>query len=259
VFANINCTLFAHLLVYNTEFYKCNNYRHIARDYRSSIRKSPKQNREEDVLTKHREEYTRVGKRKQKELKKEECGLALYAKNKDNQWYIDSGCSKHIIGDQTKFLTLKEEKGGSFTFGDNAPERIVRKGIVRPANGKTKTQNVLYVEGLNNNILSVIQMCDQGYNLIHDILFDDYNMNCIKEHEQSICATYMTKAYTWRNNKKKQIAPYLIIEFVPNMHNVSRPTSQWRDLYNISAKLEKIYGNTSILVMHRNSLLGSKF
>jgi hypothetical protein len=27
------------------------------------------------------------------------------------------------------------------------------------------TQNVLYVEGLKNNLLSVIQMCDQGYNL----------------------------------------------------------------------------------------------
>jgi hypothetical protein len=106
-----------------------------------------------------------VWKRKQEESKKEECGLSLYDQNKGNQWYIDSGCSKHMIGDQTKFLTLKEEKGGIATFGDNASSMIVGKGNVSLDNGKKRIQNVFYVEELKNNILSVIQMCDQGYNL----------------------------------------------------------------------------------------------
>jgi hypothetical protein len=106
-----------------------------------------------------------VWKRKQQEPKKEECGLSLYAQNEGNQWYIDSGCSKHMTGDQTKFLTLMEEKGGSVNFGDKASARRVGKGIVSLDNGNTKTQNVFYVEGLKNNLISVIQMCDQGYNL----------------------------------------------------------------------------------------------
>jgi hypothetical protein len=42
---------------------------------------------------------------------------------------------------------------------------IVGKGIVSLDNGKTKTQNLFYVEGLKNNILSFNQMCNQGYNL----------------------------------------------------------------------------------------------
>ena len=67
--------------------------------------------------------------------------------------------------DQTKFLTLKEEKGGSVTFGDKASARIVGKGSVSLENGKTKTKNVLYVEGLKTNLLSFIKMCDQVYNL----------------------------------------------------------------------------------------------
>jgi hypothetical protein len=67
--------------------------------------------------------------------------------------------------DQNKFITLKEEKGDSVTFADNASARIVGKGIVSLDSGKTKTQNVLYVEGFKKNILSVIQMCYQGYNL----------------------------------------------------------------------------------------------
>jgi hypothetical protein len=66
---------------------------------------------------------------------------------------------------QNKFLTLKEEKGGSVTIGHNAYTRIVGKGSISLDNGKTKTQNVLYVEGLKDNLISVIQMCDQGYNL----------------------------------------------------------------------------------------------
>jgi hypothetical protein len=39
---------------------------------------------EEDVLTKHIEEYTRVWKRKQEQPTKEECGISLYAQNKEN-------------------------------------------------------------------------------------------------------------------------------------------------------------------------------
>jgi hypothetical protein len=96
-----------------------------------------------------------VWKRKKKEPKKEEYGIAMYAQDKGSQWYIASGCSKHITGDQNKFLILKEEKGGSITFADNASARIVGKCIISLDNGNTKTQNVLYVEGLKNNILSV--------------------------------------------------------------------------------------------------------
>jgi hypothetical protein len=73
-FVDRNYNLFAPLLDYNIERYKCNNYGHI-----NNIRKSPKQIMEEDVLTKHREEYTKVWKMKQEEPKKEECGLAMYA------------------------------------------------------------------------------------------------------------------------------------------------------------------------------------
>jgi hypothetical protein len=164
-FVDRNYNSFAPSLDYDIECYNCNNYGHIEHDCRSSIIKSPKQNREEDVITKHREEYTRVWKRKQEEQKKVKCGLAMYAQDKGSQWYINSGCSKHMTGDHNKFLILKEEKGGSVTFRDNASTRIAGKRIVSLDNGKTKTQNVLYVEGLKHNLLCVSQMCDQGYNL----------------------------------------------------------------------------------------------
>jgi hypothetical protein len=67
----------------------------------------------------------------------------MYAQDKGSQWYIDIGCSKHMTWDHNKFITLKEEKGGNVTFGDNASTRIVGKCIVSLDNGKTKKMNVL--------------------------------------------------------------------------------------------------------------------
>jgi hypothetical protein len=74
------------------------------------------------------ENFTMVWRKENKN--KEKCGLALYAKNQENQWYIDSGFPKHMTGDKSKFEFLTEEKGGNVTFGNNSPTRIRRKGIV---------------------------------------------------------------------------------------------------------------------------------
>jgi hypothetical protein len=38
------------------------------------------------------------------------CGLVLSSQRKKNPWYIDSGCSKHMTGDRSKFLTLSDSK-----------------------------------------------------------------------------------------------------------------------------------------------------
>lgn len=58
-------------------------------------------------------------KKKQENELKGEYDLALHAQRKGRCWYIDSGCSKHMIGDQNKFLDPKKGNGGSVTFGDN--------------------------------------------------------------------------------------------------------------------------------------------
>jgi hypothetical protein len=55
---------------------------------------------------------------------------------------------------------LKEEKGGSVNFGDNASGRIVGKVFSSLDNGNTKTHNVLYVENIprpnpNANVIQV--------------------------------------------------------------------------------------------------------
>jgi hypothetical protein len=90
------------------------------------------------------------------------------ARNKEYHWYIDSGCSKLMIGDHSKFLKLNKKGKGKVTFGDNMSAKILGKGTVSLGNNKTKEEDVILVENLKPNILSVSQTCDQGHILTFD-------------------------------------------------------------------------------------------
>jgi hypothetical protein len=68
--------------------------------------------------------------------------------------------------DRSKFLTLSDRKSGNVTFGNDAPGKIKDKGIVNLCNEKRKSQDVLLVGDLKNNLLSVSQVCDRGYEVV---------------------------------------------------------------------------------------------
>ena len=68
--------------------------------------------------------------------------------------------------DQGNFLFLSAIKSRNVTFGNDAPGKIKGKGMVSLSNGKGKSQDVLLVDGLKHNLLSVIQMCDRGGEVI---------------------------------------------------------------------------------------------
>ena len=97
---------------------------------------------------------------------KESSMIALCATENQNLWHLDSGCSKHITGDPKKFIKLKYYKG-KVTFGDNLSSKIIGKGTT-VVNNKIKVENVLLVENLKSNLLSVSQTCDQGNIYIFD-------------------------------------------------------------------------------------------
>jgi hypothetical protein len=114
------------------------------------------------------ENHKKTWKEKQMEEKETECKVVVYAKDKRSQWYVDRGCSKHMTRDQDKFLNLKKKEKGSVIFGDNVSAKILGKGTVSVGNNKAKAENVLLVENLKPNLLSVSQTCDQGHILIFD-------------------------------------------------------------------------------------------
>jgi hypothetical protein len=117
------------------ECYKCNNFGHMAKDCRMTVPpREPQQNNNS-----HRQEpQKRTWIRKQNQYSNEECTLALQAKKKKRGWYVDSGCSKHMTGDRDRFLTLRKERDGSVSFGNDDSAKIIGKGTVRIGNKNTK-------------------------------------------------------------------------------------------------------------------------
>ena len=46
------------------------------------------------------------------------------------KWYIDSGCSKHMMGDSSKFTHISPNKSGHVTYGDKNKGRILGVGKI---------------------------------------------------------------------------------------------------------------------------------
>jgi len=84
----------------------------------------------------------------------------------NNFSHKDSGCSKHMTGDKEKLQSYSVvEKERNVSFGNDTPALIKGKGSVL-LKEKVKAGNVMYVDGLKNNLLSVSQMYDQGNEVI---------------------------------------------------------------------------------------------
>ena len=77
-------------------------------------------------------------------------------------WYIDSGCSKHMTGDASKFTHISPKNSGHVTYGDNNKGKILGVGKIG-MNPSTSIENVLLVDGLKHSLLSVSQLCDKGF------------------------------------------------------------------------------------------------
>ena len=71
-----------------------------------------------------------------------------------NQWYLDSGCSRHTTSDKTKFCLLTEGEGGQVTFGGNSKDKIIKSGKVGK-NLSSCIDDVMLIEGLAYNLLSI--------------------------------------------------------------------------------------------------------
>jgi len=81
-------------------------------------------------------------------------------------WYLDSGCSRHNTGDKKKFKNFKRKEQGFVTYGDNKGKIL---GTCDVDGGNTlEIKDVLYVEGLKHNLLSISQLCDKGLKVIFE-------------------------------------------------------------------------------------------
>ncbi|GJU85436.1 putative ribonuclease H-like domain-containing protein [Tanacetum coccineum] len=85
-----------------------------------------------------------------------------------DQEVIDSGCSRHMIGNMSYLTDFEEIDGGYVAFGGNPKGRkITGRGTIKTGNLDFK--NVYFVRELQFNLFSVTQMCDKK----NSVLFND--------------------------------------------------------------------------------------
>src|SRR6185295_4582320 len=80
-----------------------------------------------------------------------------------NHWMLDSGCTQHMTGYVKMFTSLDEDVGDyeHVTFGDNSKGKVVGLGKVAITKDLS-ISNVLLVESVSFNLLSIAQLCDLG-------------------------------------------------------------------------------------------------
>src|SRR5436190_7549133 len=118
------------------------------------------------------------------------------------KWIMDSGCSKHMTGKINMLSSLQHKDGGLVTFGDNNQCKVIAIGNV----GQCKNpliENILLVDGLRHNLLSISQLCDRGYKVLFDnmacYLYDLHMKNIIAmgRRERNI---YVIDIHSVKNN-----------------------------------------------------------
>ncbi|WVZ93354.1 hypothetical protein U9M48_039341, partial [Paspalum notatum var. saurae] len=81
-----------------------------------------------------------------------------------SHWVMDSGCTQHMTGDSRMFTSLSEnvEDYDKITFGDNSKGKVEGLGKIE-ISSEYSISNVLLVDSLSFNLLSVGQLCDLGF------------------------------------------------------------------------------------------------
>ena len=86
-----------------------------------------------------------------------------------SHWVMDSGCTHHMTGDHRMFTSLDEgADNGKITFGDSSNGKVKGLGKIAISNDLS-ISNVLLVETLDYNLLSVAQICDLGLRCTFDV------------------------------------------------------------------------------------------
>jgi hypothetical protein len=86
-----------------------------------------------------------------------------------------------MTGERHMFQDLELKPGGVVSFGGNQKGKIIGSGTV--GNGKLPSiNNVLLVEGLMHNLLSISQLSDNGY----DVIFNQMSCKVVNQKDGSV-------------------------------------------------------------------------
>jgi hypothetical protein len=93
--------------------------------------------------------------------------VCLKSYESPNKWFMDNVCLRHMTGDKSKLSPFIPKDEGFATFGDNSRGKIIGAGNVDNYSSSC-IENVLLVDGLKHNLISISQLCDKDYKVIFD-------------------------------------------------------------------------------------------
>ena len=76
--------------------------------------------------------------------------VCLKGSEKQKSWYLDSGCSRHMTGERSMFLTLTMKEVGPVGFGGNQTGKIIGIGTI--GNSSISINNVWLVDRLRGTL-----------------------------------------------------------------------------------------------------------
>ncbi|KAI3695477.1 hypothetical protein L1987_78474 [Smallanthus sonchifolius] len=103
-----------------------------------------------------------------------DCTIVLYNPISNN-WIIDSGASRHMTGNLALLFDVRNIKGDYVSFAGDKGGFISAQGTL--SNGAVSFEKVNFVKQLDNNLLSVSQICDKDFK----VLFYDKHCYILKK------------------------------------------------------------------------------
>jgi hypothetical protein len=95
---------------------------------------------------------------------------------------LDSGRTNHMIGDKDMFHSLQlTQEAQEIVFGDSGKSEVIGIGNILISDHQSLS-NVLLVDSLIYNLMSVSQLCGMGY----DCLFTDVDVKILRREDSSI-------------------------------------------------------------------------
>jgi hypothetical protein len=97
-------------------------------------------------------------------------------------WYLDSGCSKHMIGDKTLLKDVHMGRGGRITYGDGSQSKVIGTKndvwtlVPRPADHNVIGTKWIFKNKLDEHgivIRNKAHLVAQGYTQIEGVDFDE--------------------------------------------------------------------------------------
>ncbi|GKC83195.1 retrovirus-related pol polyprotein from transposon TNT 1-94 [Tanacetum coccineum] len=119
-----------------------------------------------------------------------------------DEWIKDSGCSKHMMGNQKLFPTNKAYNGSNVIFGSNLHGNIIGEGTI--SHGSLKIAND-HVDNFGFNLLSVGQIRDSKCKVI----FSENDSKNIKDNKVIVRGIRLKGVYVMKLGNKPGDKIYL--------------------------------------------------